>query len=74
MDFIFGFSIYTIVTLKVNAKHHNDCFTFTPVNRLLHDELINVHYNMQNAKGGLVMSQKKVKSVFGSDFLMVVEI
>lgn len=68
MDFIFGFSIYTIVTLKVNAKHHNDCFTFTPVNRLLHDELINVHYNMQNAKGGLVMSQKKSEIRFWERF------
>lgn len=68
MDFIFGFSIYTIVTLKVNAKHHNDCFTYTPVNRLLHDELINVHYNMQNAKGGLVMSQKKSEIRFWERF------
>ena len=68
MDFIFGFSIYTIVTLKVNAKHHNDCFTYTPVNRLLHNELINVHYNMQNAKGGLVMSQKKRKIRFWERF------
>ena len=68
MDFIFGFSIYTIVTLKVNAKHHNDCFTFTPVNRLLHDELINVHYNMKNAKGELVMSQKKSEIRFWERF------
>lgn len=47
MDFLFGITIYTIVTLKRETKHH--------------------HYDT-NAKGGLIMSQKKSEIRFWERF------